>query len=69
MIFLSSKIEKQAREEESERGEDKENLIKGQRNKEEGEETRGGEKLLKSFVSIFFNDLAQGSLNMSLKAR
>lgn len=40
MIVLSSKIERQAREGESERVEDRENLIKGQRNKEEGEEGR-----------------------------
>lgn len=39
MIFLSSKIEAETggqREGECERGEDKENLIKGQRNREEG---------------------------------
>ncbi len=40
MIFLSSKIERQAREGERERVEDRENLIKGQGNKEEGEEWR-----------------------------
>lgn len=36
MIFLSSKIERQAREGECERREDNENQITGQRNKDEG---------------------------------
>lgn len=40
MIFLTSKIERQAREGESERRQDRENLIKGQTTKEEGEEWR-----------------------------
>lgn len=40
MISLSSNLERQAREGDSERGEDRENLIKGQINKEEGEERR-----------------------------
>lgn len=40
MIFLSFKTERQARVGESERREDRENLIKGQKNKEEGGDWR-----------------------------
>lgn len=36
MIFLSCKIQRQARERECERREDRANLITGQKNKEEG---------------------------------